>query len=71
MFFSISADDRHPPLSQFTALGEIKPTAHAHVMMRDPLPVGQAAPQGVVRGRFVVVETVLRHGRMFQGSVEV
>ena len=62
------------PLSQFTAraLGEIKPTAHAHVMMRDPLPVGQAAPQGVVRGRFVVVETVvLRHGRMFQGSVEV
>ena len=59
------------PLSQFTALGEIKPTAHAHVVMRDPLQVGQAAPQGVVRGRFVVVETVLRHGRMFQGSVEV
>ena len=52
-----------------------KSTAHAHVMMFDPLPVGQTAcrvrRQWSRQRTFVAVETVLRHGRMFQGSDEV
>ena len=49
---------------------------HAHVLKRDPLPVGQAACRvrryyGSLQGPFVFVETVLKHGRMFQGSDEV
>ena len=46
-------------------------TAHtSYVLTRDPLPVVQAAfgVNGVFRGRFQAVETVLRHGRIFEGS---
>ena len=49
-----------------------KPTAHAHVMMFDALPVGRTAKKIMESLRtFVFVETVLRRGRMFQGSDEV
>ena len=52
-----------------------KPTTHAHVMMFDPLPVDQMACRSKKLTEslrtFVFVETVLRHGRMFQGSDEV
>ena len=50
-----------------------KPTAHAHVMMFDALPVGRTAcmPSKKIMESlrtFVFVETVLRRGQMFQGS---
>ena len=53
-----------------------KPTAHAHVIMFDALPVGRTAcrvSKKIMESlrTFVVVETVLRRGRMFQGSEEV
>ena len=52
-----------------------KPTAHAHVMMFDALPVGRTAclSKKILESlrTFVAVETVLRRGRMFQGSDEV
>ena len=51
-----------------------KPTAHARIIMFDALPVGRTACR--VRRMeslrtFVAVESVLRRGRMFQGSDEV
>ena len=52
-----------------------KPTAHAHVMIFDALPVGRTAcPSKKIMESlrtFLFVETVLRRGRMFQGSDEV
>ena len=52
-----------------------KPTAHAHVMMLEPLTSrSNAMPSKKTMESlrtFVIVKTVLRHGRMFQGSDEV
>ena len=51
-----------------------KTTAHAHVIMFDALPVGRtASPSKKLMEplrTFVFVETVVRHGRLFQGSDE-
>ena len=52
--------------------GEGYSSAHAHVIMCDPLPVVQAACRIIESSEDVsAVETVLRHGHMFQGSDEV
>ena len=83
MFSAIATDHRHPqrsrsiyqccklqgdsfPLYSATGCGggEGYSSAHAHVITSDPLPVIQATTSSAV-------ETVLRHGRIFQGSDEV
>ena len=48
-------------------------SAHVHVIMCNPLPVVQAAcrVRRYFQRTFSAVETVLRYGRMFQGSDEV
>ena len=66
IFSAIATDDRHPLWSSSihqNAANCKDDSAHAHVIPCDPLPV--------VMGTFSAVETVLRHGRMFQGSEEV
>ena len=51
--------------------GEGYSSAHAHMIMCDPLPVVQAACRVRRNRTFSAVGTVLLHGRMFQGSDKV
>ena len=85
IFSAIATDDRHPPRSRsihqnaancMTIRFRYIAHAHTHVMMFDALPVGRTAcmPSKKIMESlrtFVVVETVLRRGRMFQGSDKV
>ena len=47
------------------------PSAHAHVLIHNPLPVVQVACRVEDNKIISTVETVLRHGGMFQGSNKV